>query len=361
MSDEQNNSQELVEEKEQEEKGEEQLLDDDGNPMNPEDLIPKEPQNPLKKDLLQKSLSKLSKTYDGLSYAFIVLNLQEKELDDIGNDIGEYQHLRDINVSNNKITHVNPIRNIPYLVRLDASKNEIKDVKEFYSESDKLQFLQKADFNTNKINELPEMHTPALIELNFEANAIKNCINYRGLPNLVKLNLKQNKLKDCIGLANMPNLEVIYLNENQIKSLKGLENLPSLRKLRLANNKLETYDYIPDLPSLEKIDVKENQVTNVKQFGNLKFPRISKINVLSNPCSDEIGGGMKTEILILFEDFDIKAINKEEVTKEDIHEAKNVKNERIQKEIEVIILLHRKDLNKSDCKRRKRKKTRDCE
>ena len=114
-----------------------------------------------------------------------------------------------------------------------------------------------------------------------------------------------------------------------------MEELPSLRKLRLASNKLETFDYIPDLPSLEKIDVKENQVSNVKQFGNLKFPRISKINVLSNPCSDEIGGGMKTEILILFEDFDIKAVNKEEVTKEDILEAKNVKNERIQKEIEV--------------------------
>jgi hypothetical protein len=38
-------------------------LDSEGNPINPEDLLPKEPQNPLKKDLLQKSLSKISRTY----------------------------------------------------------------------------------------------------------------------------------------------------------------------------------------------------------------------------------------------------------------------------------------------------------
>jgi hypothetical protein len=67
----------------------------------------------------------------------------------------------------------------------------------------------------------------------------------------------------------------------------------------------------------------------------LRFPRISKVNVASNPGSDEVGAGMKIEILILLEDFEIKAVNKDEVTKEDIEESQNVKRERIQKDIEV--------------------------
>ena len=50
-------------ENENNEMGDEVLRDEEGNPINPEDLLPKEPQNPLKKELLQKSLSKLSKTY----------------------------------------------------------------------------------------------------------------------------------------------------------------------------------------------------------------------------------------------------------------------------------------------------------
>jgi hypothetical protein len=36
--------------------------DEDGNPINPEEG-PKEPQNPLKLELIKKSLSKISKTY----------------------------------------------------------------------------------------------------------------------------------------------------------------------------------------------------------------------------------------------------------------------------------------------------------
>ena len=37
--------------------------DEEGNPINQEEEGPKEPQNPLKLDLIKKSLSKISKTY----------------------------------------------------------------------------------------------------------------------------------------------------------------------------------------------------------------------------------------------------------------------------------------------------------
>ena len=41
------------------------------------------------------------------------------------------------------------------------------------------------------------------------------------------------------------------------------------------------------------------------------------------------------DIIILFEDFNLKFINKEEITKEERDESVNVKNERIKKEAEV--------------------------
>jgi hypothetical protein len=86
---------------------------------------------------------------------------------------------------------------------------------------------------------------------------------------------------------------------------------------------------------LEKIAVQENLIADIKEFGKLRFPRISKVTVQNNPASDEVGAGIKIEILILLEDFELKAINKDEVLKEDIDEAQNTKQERIQKEIEV--------------------------
>ena len=119
--------------------------------------------------------------------------------------------------------------------------------------------------------------------------------------------------------------------------MNGIENLPKLRKLRLATNKISTLDFVPNLPNLQKLDIKENQVAKITEFGKLKFPNLFKITVSANPCSEEVGAGIKTEILILFEDFNIRFINKEEVTKEEKEEPVNVKIERIKKDAEVIL------------------------
>jgi Leucine-rich repeat (LRR) protein len=137
--------------------------------------------------------------------------MEEKELDDIGEDIGNYVHLRDINISQNKFPQIHPIRHIPHLVNLDASKNEITDINELFSEPGKLQYLQRIDLSLNKIKELPVMYTKNLITLNLEENGIKTAAGFQGLPNLEVLNLKKNKLKDCIGLANCEKLKVLYL------------------------------------------------------------------------------------------------------------------------------------------------------
>ena len=97
-----------------------------------------------------------------------------------------------------------------YLVRIDCSKNEIKEMDIFKS-LEKLQFLQILNLSHNKIKELPELNLTALRELNLENNMISDAKEFKGLPSLKKLNLKQNRLKDCLGMANCPELDVLYL------------------------------------------------------------------------------------------------------------------------------------------------------
>ena len=145
-----------------------------------------------------------------MSYAFTSLSIVEKELDDIGEDLGNFCHLRDINLSNNKFRHIRPLENMNYLVRVDCSKNEIRELDIFKS-IEKLQYLQILNLSNNKIKELPDLNLGALKELNLETNMIDNAGEFKGLPCLRKLNLKQNKLKDCTGLANCPELDVLYL------------------------------------------------------------------------------------------------------------------------------------------------------
>ena len=84
MADEENNMDEEPKEEinegegEEEKKEDEPLLDSDGNPINPEDLKPKVPEAPLKLDVLRKSVKRLQRTYDGLSYAYTEIDLKEK-------------------------------------------------------------------------------------------------------------------------------------------------------------------------------------------------------------------------------------------------------------------------------------------
>ena len=319
MADEENMEEEPKEEineGEEEKKEEEPLLDSDGNPINPEDLKPKVPEAPLKLDMLRKSVKKLQRTYDGLSYAYTEIDLKEKEIDDLGTDIDKFTQIIDFNVSTNKLPNINCVKNMPYLIRIDASVNEIKDM-DVFNNPERFQYLQLLNLKTNKIHVLPEMQAVNLLQIDLSENKVKDCTQFKGLPKLKKLNLNNNHMANCIGLANCPKLEVLYLNNNRLTSIQGLENLPSLRKLRLRTNKIEAFDFVPNLPNLEKLAISENLIKVNTEFSKLKFPSLKRINIDGNPYFDESGANPKIEVLIQLEGLEIKFVNKEEITQED--------------------------------------------
>ena len=335
MADEENNvdeePKEEINEGEEEKKEEEPLLDSDGNPINPEDLKPKVPEAPLKLDMLRKSVKKLQRTYDGLSYAYTEIDLKEKEIDDLGTDIDNFTQILDFNVSTNKLPNINCVKNMPYIIRIDASVNEIKDM-DVFNNPERFQYLQLLNLKTNKIHVLPEMQAVNLLQIDLSENKVKDCTQFKGLPNLIKLNLNTNHMANCIGLANCPKLEVLYLNNNRLTSIKGLENLPALRKLRLRTNKIETFDYVPNLPNLEKLAISENLIKSNVEFSKLKFPSLKRINIDGNPYFDESGANPKIEVLIQLEGLEIKFVNKEEITQEDRDAVPGEKQARKEKE-----------------------------
>ena len=124
----------LEEDKAEEEKDkeEEQQLDEEGNPI--PDSGPRKPQRPLKPEMLKESLSNLAKTFDGLSYAFTKLDIHEKELDGLGEDINNFNLLREFICSNNKIKDISVLSKMNYMSSIDASTNYIKDISFQYSE-----------------------------------------------------------------------------------------------------------------------------------------------------------------------------------------------------------------------------------
>jgi len=315
------------------------MFDDDGNPIPKEndkkDQEPEEPEeplpeitNPIKFDQLRLYLFNLTKTFSGMSYAYTTFNCSEKEIDQLPDELNKFIHLRDINISKNKVLFIKGFEKMLHLCRFDGSQNDIRDMTCFsYEEGYK--FLQKLILSNNKIKILPALYCDNLIELHLDNNQVKNAKAFiRGLKKLKLLNLNTNKLKNCTGIGNCPSLETLKLNENEITSLEGLENLPSLRCLEVSSNQIEKINFSSDFSSLTKVLINSNKVSDLKEFNKLKLPNIHELNNLNNPCIDELGGGTKIEMVMIFEGYDLKLINEEEITKEDIQEAKEKKEER---------------------------------
>ena len=97
----------------------------------PDDVPKVDPEQLECEKKIKENLSQISKTYDNSSFAYVNLNISEKELKKLYDLLKDYPYLRYINVSKNEIEDIDCIGNIPYLLTLNASNNLIKDMKIF--------------------------------------------------------------------------------------------------------------------------------------------------------------------------------------------------------------------------------------
>ncbi len=127
------------------------------------------------------------------------------------------------------------VKELPYLLTLNASQNQLEDI-DIFDDRTKLQYLQTVNLSQNQIKELPEIHLANLISLNLSTNMIASAAKFKGHQTLRVLELRKNKLTSFAGIKDLPALQDLFAAENELVSLEGLENLPSLRKLHLRKN-----------------------------------------------------------------------------------------------------------------------------
>jgi Leucine-rich repeat (LRR) protein len=65
---------------------------------------------------------------DGKSYAYSTLNLEEKEIQELGEILRPYQHLTNLNLSKNDIRDISEVRHFSHLINLNASTNQVASI-----------------------------------------------------------------------------------------------------------------------------------------------------------------------------------------------------------------------------------------
>jgi len=282
--------------------------------------------NTLSHEVLSKCLANIEKTVDGRGYAFTKLDCSGKDLSDLGNKVEEYEHLRHVVVSNNRIGDLTAISKLPHVLSLSAGTNAVESLE--CMKDGVLPWCQIMDISMNKITALPSLVSlERLRVVNLSGNQIASLEAFGGHPEVEHMRLEQNKLTSLEGFGTMPKLKKLDLSENELVALGGLD-APILENLDLSKNQLVKLDDITGAPKVKTLNLSANklegdeEMTEVRKLAAEFLPELTELLVEGNPMAETFGEGVKLEMIICIPTISI--VDGSEVTDEEREQAANM-------------------------------------
>nr|PIL97204.1 leucine rich repeat-containing protein [Toxoplasma gondii COUG] len=255
----------------------------------------------LSGEILNSSISEVARTVDGSGYAFVRLNCSGKNITKIPEEISTYVHLRYIDVSDNHLDDILPLTKLPYVLSLNAARNNITDISCLADET----------------------CLPSCAVLNLSNNSISTLCTI-ALPHLAKLTLDGNPFVSFEGVDRLPeSLTHLSMRDTHLSTLAHLPSLLNLAYLSLAYCRIESLTDVSMLGALKVLDISGIRLPD---FGSLKvlllLPSLQELTVSSiDPgMSDE---DFRQEILVILRR--LHKLNGVDVTPEEKKRAKAVK------------------------------------
>lgn len=276
--------------------------------------------------VIKRCISELGRNAEGSGFAYLRLDLENRDFENICEELSSYSQLKFVNFSGNKLSNVIILSRLPNILRLELSGNRLSSL-EFFNNEETFTNLQYLDLSKNLIRNLTPIKVSKLGYLNLSHNEIMSTDQFQPHANLKILELRANKISGLGGLKSMSKLEELYLSENSIVYIDTLEDLPMLKKLHLRKNNIVVVeeDKIPELPELQYLNLRENLL---KDFGKVqafkKYLKLAKIVISDNPMWNS--ADLEKEILIFMPR--LEGINKAKVTDVDRQVAYSIAEER---------------------------------
>lgn len=81
-------------------------------------------------EIIRKNISNFERNLgnlylDGIGFAFTSLNLENRELEQLCEELALYKHLRNLNLSSNKLVKIELLKRLPSLLHLQLQHNNI--------------------------------------------------------------------------------------------------------------------------------------------------------------------------------------------------------------------------------------------
>lgn len=173
-----------------------------------------------------------------------------------------YGKLREVYLSNNKLTNINALSRAPMMTYLSLANNGLTTAgSASIANYPLLTYLSLANNKIDSVEYLKGLKY--LKELRLFNNQISNVNDLRRLVNLEILYIGHNKIKDINALNTLSHLEVFYANDNEIFDISALRDLTKLEVINVSNNKLSSLSVLLNYKStLTEIYAENNKLTD---------------------------------------------------------------------------------------------------
>ncbi|KAL8275042.1 hypothetical protein Esti_001098 [Eimeria stiedai] len=152
-----------------------------------------------------------------------------------------FEKLLCVDVSDNKLASLYPLRLAANLVLLNASRNAVTSAAELSANHK----LEHVDLSLNSIDTLGDwQYNPRLRVLRMRGNRLSSFAdaNFKANNLLRELDISNNEVTSLEHLPVLRCLDTLNVGYNKLKSLKGLEQLPCLVELHAEANCLNSLD-----------------------------------------------------------------------------------------------------------------------
>jgi Leucine-rich repeat (LRR) protein len=204
----------------------------------------------------------------------------------------DVRNLSTVTAKGKKIKDLKGLEKCAALASLDLSENEIVDLGPIKD----LKNLQQLILPKNRIKDLsPLASLTALQYLDLNANDVEDVSPLQGLSKLTTLYLSQNRITDLSPVGRLTKLWSLYLDRNLVSDLSPLKELKWLSSLGLRGNSVSDLSPLAGLTELRSLFLEKNRIADLsplvamaKQDGQKekRFAPYWRVYLAGNPLSD---------------------------------------------------------------------------
>lgn len=214
-----------------------------------------------------------------IKYSFIPLKDSYRSL----NGIERLLNLKTIDCRGGEIKDISAAMKLPNLEEIKLHGNFVSDVSCF--ENADLPKLKKLDLSNNNVKSVePLKNLTTLKELSVSYSQLENIVGLEKLKNLEILSLDSGEIADISPLTGLEKLKRLYLGRNKINELYPLQGLVNLEDLNISTNNLTDISMLGTLTKLTSLSISNNNISDITVVEN--YSKLKELSIEKNNISD---------------------------------------------------------------------------